>query len=37
MELLIIVVITIGWIIYMYVSAPFYDEETKRFYKKPKK
>jgi len=37
MELLIIVVINIGWIIYMYVSAPFYDEKKEVFYKKKKK
>ena len=37
MEILIVVVIIIGWMIYEYVNAPFYDEETKKFYKKPKK
>lgn len=37
MPLLIVVIASVGWIIYEYINAPFYDEETKRFYKKPKK
>ena len=37
MEILIVVVVIIAWMVYEYVNAPYYDEDTKKFYKKPKK
>lgn len=37
MEILIVIGAIIGWMIYEYVNAPFYDEETGEFYKKKKK
>jgi hypothetical protein len=37
MEILIVVIAIVAWIIYEYIRAPFYDEETQTFYKKKKK
>ena len=37
MEILIIIIAIVVWIAYEYMRAPFYDEETKTFYKKKKK
>jgi hypothetical protein len=37
MEILIIVIAIVVWMVYEYMRAPFYDEETKTFYKKKKK
>jgi hypothetical protein len=37
MEIIIIAVATIVFFVYEYRRAPFYDEETKRFYKNKKK
>lgn len=37
MIVIIIVVAIIVWMAYEFINAPFYDEKTKRFYKKTKK
>jgi hypothetical protein len=37
MEILIIIIAIVVWMIYEYMRTPFYDEETKTFYKKKKK
>jgi hypothetical protein len=37
MEILIVVIAIIAFFVYEYKRAPFYDEETKTFYKKKKK
>lgn len=37
MEILIVIGAIVCWMIYEYINAPYYDEKTKRFYKKPKK
>ncbi len=37
MEILIVIIGVAAWMIYEYMRAPFYDEETKMFYKKRKK
>jgi len=37
MEIIIIAIATIAFLVYEYMRAPIYDEETKTFYKKKKK
>ena len=37
MEILIVIIAAVIWITYEFINAPFYDEKTKRFYKKKKK
>ena len=37
MEILTVVIAAVAWIVYEYIRAPFYDEETQTFYKKKKK
>lgn len=36
-EIIVVIIAIIVWMVYEYMNAPFYDEETGKFYKKPKK